>query len=86
MPQWASLDFGTFVCLNCSGIHRSLGVHITFVRSLTMDRWTEAQVAKMKEGGNANCRQFFESSPEYRKDMSIGEKVSEAAACGHGWM
>ena len=36
-PQWASVNHGIFLCLNCSGIHRSLGSHISKVRSLTLD-------------------------------------------------
>ncbi|GAA96465.1 uncharacterized protein L969DRAFT_23937 [Mixia osmundae IAM 14324] len=71
MPQWASVSHGTYICLNCSGVHRSLGVHISFVRSLTMDKWSEAQVRKMTIGGNAKARQFFEASPEYQPGMSI---------------
>eukprot|EP00965_Chrysotila_dentata_P173567 5729997-Pleurochrysis_carterae.AAC.3 len=39
-PLWASLSYGTYFCLECSGVHRSLGVHLSFVRSINMDSWT----------------------------------------------
>lgn len=38
-PRWASMNLGIFVCLNCSGIHRRLGVHISKVKSVTLDGW-----------------------------------------------
>ena len=43
-PRWASANLGTFFCIECSGIHRNLGVHVSFVRSVNLDSWTNAQV------------------------------------------
>lgn len=51
-PQWASISFGSMFCLECSGVHRSLGVHISFVRSITMDSWSDKQLTMMRLGGN----------------------------------
>jgi hypothetical protein len=38
-PEWASINLGILICLECSGVHRSLGTHISKVRSLTLDKW-----------------------------------------------
>mmetsp|Transcript_35688 Transcript_35688/g.46008 ORF Transcript_35688/g.46008 Transcript_35688/m.46008 type:complete len:165 (-) Transcript_35688:1217-1711(-) len=58
-PQWASVSFGTLFCLECSGQHRGLGVHISFVRSITMDSWSDIQIDMMRKGGNTKLREFF---------------------------
>ncbi|KAI0484705.1 zinc finger protein gcs1 [Xylariaceae sp. FL0804] len=59
-PQWASPKFGVFICLSCAGVHRGLGVHISFVRSVTMDAFKQAEIERMRLGGNARWRAFFE--------------------------
>lgn len=43
-PDWASINLGIVMCIECSGVHRSLGVHISKVRSLTLDKWEEKVV------------------------------------------
>jgi len=58
-PQWASVTFGVLLCTNCSGVHRRLGVHISFVRSTTMDGWTVAQLKRMFVGGNGAATEYF---------------------------
>ena len=56
---WASLTFGVYVCITCSGAHRSLGVKSSFVRSLSLDAWTTPQLERMAYGGNSRLLNFF---------------------------
>jgi hypothetical protein len=51
-PDWCSLGFGILICLNCAGHHRSLGVHITLVRSVKLDSWDVQQLDHLLKGGN----------------------------------
>lgn len=61
-PPWASVSFGVFLCIGCAGIHRSLGVHVSKVRSLTLDSLTEGELNTLRQGGNAKGNAFFEAS------------------------
>ncbi|CAK61341.1 unnamed protein product (macronuclear) [Paramecium tetraurelia] len=59
-PTWTSLDFGVFVCYNCSGQHRALGQNITRVRSTKLDCWTQENVDMMDALGN-DQNEYWES-------------------------
>ena len=68
-PDWASLNLGVLVCIECSGIHRNLGSHISRVRSLDLDEWPPGHIAVMTGLGNYIANTIWEARlpPGYRK-------------------
>ncbi|XP_077598364.1 arf-GAP with coiled-coil, ANK repeat and PH domain-containing protein 1 isoform X2 [Stigmatopora nigra] len=63
-PDWASINLGIALCIVCSGIHRSLGVHFSKVRSLTLDSWEPELVKLMCELGNEVINGIYEARIE----------------------
>ncbi|GMG98879.1 hypothetical protein Nepgr_000719 [Nepenthes gracilis] len=61
-PDWASLNLGILLCIECSGVHRNLGVHISKVRSITLDvkAWEPTILDLFRALGNAYCNSVWE--------------------------
>jgi len=74
-PKWASVYLGIFLCIDCAGKHREYGVHISFVRSLTLDSWSQRQIAFLEQGGNTKALDYFKkyglSRPFEYKNPSV---------------
>ncbi|XP_072324673.1 arf-GAP with GTPase, ANK repeat and PH domain-containing protein 3 isoform X2 [Scyliorhinus torazame] len=63
-PDWASLNLGALICIECSGIHRNLGTHLSRVRSLDLDDWPVELIMVMTGIGNAMANSVWEDSTQ----------------------
>uniref|UniRef100_A0A3Q3RC99 Arf-GAP with coiled-coil, ANK repeat and PH domain-containing protein n=1 Tax=Monopterus albus TaxID=43700 RepID=A0A3Q3RC99_MONAL len=75
-PCWASINLGVLLCIECSGIHRSLGVHCSKVRSLTLDSWEPELLKLMCELGNTVINQIYEGGCEEQGAKKPGPSSS----------
>ncbi|GJN84044.1 hypothetical protein PLIIFM63780_007597 [Purpureocillium lilacinum] len=71
-PRWASWNLGVFVCIRCSGIHRGMGTHISRVKSVDLDSWTDEQLQSILSWGNARANKYWEAK------LAAGHAPSEA--------
>lgn len=65
-PEWASLNLGVLMCIECSGVHRNLGSHISKVRSLGLDEWPPGHLSVMLAIGNSLANSVWESNTRGR--------------------
>ena len=78
--EWASINLGIFLCEECSGRHRSLGTHVSQVRSLWLDAWAKETVEFFRVNGNTKAKRFYEAKVptfEVRPPNDKGTKVME---------
>jgi len=68
-PNWASINNGVMLCLNCAGVHRGFGVQVSIIRSLSMDNWDDNHINFLMEGGNKRFRDIMK---EFRVPDNAG--------------
>lgn len=88
-PRWASWNIGIFICIRCAGIHRNLGVHISRVKSVNLDQWTQEQIqvrqgrqVGRRVGGAVSWEEAMGSSERPRRWE--GDRVIRPGSVGRG--
>lgn len=75
-PKWISLYYGTFICLECAGVHRSLGVYLDSVKSISLDSWDKTSSLPVLHGGNMQFQEHLKRVGV--EGLSIQEKYSNS--------
>lgn len=93
-PEWVSINLGVFLCTACVSIHRSLGVNVSSIRSITLDRWDRSMLKGIQQIGNARSNAIYEkhlmagakptasSSSEDRRRFIVAKYVEKAFTKG----
>nr|XP_034377624.1 arf-GAP with GTPase, ANK repeat and PH domain-containing protein 1 isoform X2 [Arvicanthis niloticus] len=76
-PNWASLNLGALMCIECSGIHRNLGTHLSRVRSLDLDDWPMELIKVMSSIGNELANSVWEEGSQGRTKPSLDSTREE---------
>ena len=58
-PRWASCKYGIFICLECAGTHRALGINYDYIKSATLDQWNKEHWYVIKYGGNEKFKNYL---------------------------
>ncbi|XP_029118766.1 uncharacterized protein [Elaeis guineensis] len=77
-PQYVCTNFWTFICTNCSGLHREFTHR---VKSISMAKFTPQEVRALQEGGNERAKEIYfkEWDPQrhYVPDSSNPDKLRD---------
>lgn len=80
-PRWVSSNVGSIVCIRCSGIHRSLGTHISRIRSVELDDWSDEQIQFLDRKGNKRVNIIYEANvPPAVKKITAQSSFEEATS------
>lgn len=81
-PDWASLNLGIMMCIDCSGVHRSLGSHISKVRSLKLDKWSKNLLQLLVLLGNEHINEIWEESLRRVTDPDVKRLQEQSQSAG----
>ncbi len=70
-PTWASILFGNFICIKCSGFHRELSTSIAKVKSVDLDKWPKGVVDHYIKMDNKIANSYWESSLDDSIDFKL---------------
>lgn len=76
-PVWASLNHGALICIECSGIHRNLGTHLSRVRSLELDDWSNELINLMTSIGNKLINSIYEANCKGKQKPTLNSNRDE---------
>ncbi|KAL8616474.1 hypothetical protein ACOMHN_041077 [Nucella lapillus] len=78
-PSWASINLGAVICIECSGVHRNIGTHVSRVRSLDLDDWPTEVTKVMTCIGNYVANSVWEANTKGRSKptSSAGREEKE---------
>ncbi|MES1912356.1 MAG: hypothetical protein MHM6MM_004643 [Cercozoa sp. M6MM] len=77
-PTWASCNLGVFLCIRCAGCHRSLGTHLSRIRSTELDSWQPETVAFLCRVGNVRANRVWAASLQPHEKINAATPDSEA--------
>lgn len=89
-PKWLSTNLGILTCIECSGIHREMGVHISRIQSMELDKLGTSELLLAKNVGNSSFNEIMEGNlpspspkPNPSSDMTVRKEFINAKYVDH---
>ncbi|KPP65783.1 hypothetical protein Z043_115774 [Scleropages formosus] len=89
-PKWLSTNLGILTCIECSGIHREMGVHVSRIQSMELDKLGTSELLLAKNVGNSSFNEILEGNlpcplpkPTPSSDMTVRKEFINAKYVDH---